>query len=145
MVTKDYLTTHGIKASAQRVAIMDYLLTHKTHPTVNEIFDSLSPSIPTLSKTTLYNTLKLFVEKNVAIQLGIDEKNARFDGDVSQHAHFQCSKCGKVFDIYPTDLPVLTDVYRQRIGNFKIMNTELLYHGYCDNCSITIKDSNTEA
>ena len=38
---------------------MEYLMAHRTHPTVDEIYLALSPSIPTLSKTTVYNTLKL--------------------------------------------------------------------------------------
>lgn len=141
MATKEYLTSHGIKASAQRIAIMDYLLAHKTHPTVGEIYDALNPSMPSLSKTTLYNTLKLFVEKKVATQVGIDEKNARFDGDVSQHAHFQCYSCERIYDIFPDELPELNAIYRTRIGNMRVVNTELLYHGYCDACAKVLNNS----
>ena len=53
------LQNHNIKPSVQRIAIMNYLIEHRTHPTVDEIYTALSPSIPTLSKTTVYNTLKL--------------------------------------------------------------------------------------
>ena len=60
------LTRHGIRPSAQRVAIMQYIMTHHTHPTVGEIFDELCPLIPTLSKTTVYNTLRMFSEKGAA-------------------------------------------------------------------------------
>ena len=55
-----YLLSHKIKPSMQRIAIMDYLFEHKVHPTVDKIFNDLYPQIPTLSKTTVYNTLKLF-------------------------------------------------------------------------------------
>ena len=46
------LQNHNIKPSVQRIAIMNYLIEHRTHPTVDEIYTALSPSIPTLSKTT---------------------------------------------------------------------------------------------
>lgn len=95
----NYLLKYGIKPSVQRMAIMEYLLSHKTHPTAEEIFHSLSPSIPTLSKTTVYNTLKLFSEKGAALCLNIDEKNARFDGDISRHIHFICKGCGCIHDL----------------------------------------------
>ena len=62
MNAKQILEGAGVRPSVQRLAVMDYLATHKTHPTVDEIYSSLAPSIPTLSKTTVYNTLKLFVE-----------------------------------------------------------------------------------
>ena len=67
--------------------------------TVDEIFNDLSKSIPTLSKTTVYNTLKIFAEKGAILSLTIDEKMVRFDGYNQRHAHFRCLNCNKVFDI----------------------------------------------
>ena len=57
----EQLTLHGVKPSVQRLAVMEYLLTHRTHPTVDEIYRALVSKIPTLSQATVYNTLKLFV------------------------------------------------------------------------------------
>ena len=88
--THRYLLQYSIKPSVQRTAVMDYLLKNRTHPTIDEIYSALSPSMPTLSKTTVYNTLNLFLEKGAVQQLVIDEKNARYDIDMSLHAHFIC-------------------------------------------------------
>ena len=74
MKTYDYLMSFNIKPSVQRLAIMDYLLTHRTHPSIDEIYMALCNDIPTLSKTTVYNTLKLFVEHGAAQMLTIDER-----------------------------------------------------------------------
>lgn len=38
-----YLSGFGVKPSLQRLAIMEYLMTHRTHPTADEIFNALSP------------------------------------------------------------------------------------------------------
>ena len=65
----------------------------------DEIYNALSPKFPTLSRTTVYNTLKLFVEHGAVRMLTIDEHNACFDGDMSLHAHFLCKKCGKIYDM----------------------------------------------
>ena len=91
----EYLLSYNIKPSVQRLAIMDYLLNHKTHPSIDEIYMALVKDIPTLSKTTVYNTLKLFVEHGAALMLTIDEKNACFDCDTTKHAHFQCRELWK--------------------------------------------------
>lgn len=53
MKTYDYLLSYNIKPSVQRIAIMDYLLAHKTHPCIDEIYMALCDDIPTLSKTTV--------------------------------------------------------------------------------------------
>ena len=65
----DYLTAHGVKASVQRVAVMQYLLQQMGHPTVDEIYQALVDHIPTLSKTTVYNTLRLLMEHGVVRML----------------------------------------------------------------------------
>ena len=57
------LLDHNIKPSMQRIAIMQYLMEHPIHPSADDIYTALSPSMPTLSKTTVYNTLKLFSEQ----------------------------------------------------------------------------------
>lgn len=48
----EYLLSYQIKPSVQRIAIMDYLLKHHTHPSIDEIYMALCQDIPTLSKTT---------------------------------------------------------------------------------------------
>lgn len=127
----DYLRQHFIKPSVQRTAVMDYLMNNRTHPTIDEIYLALSPTMPTLSKTTVYNTLDIFVEKGAVRILQIDERNARYDVDISAHAHFMCKSCGKVHDIFdlkpslfqiPTSTP------------FKIEAVEISYVGFCEAC-----------
>ena len=92
------LLSYNIKPSVQRIAIMDYLLAHKTHPCIDEIYLALCEDIPTLSKTTVYNTLKLFVEHGAALMLTIDEKNACFDSAILPCMLISlCKKCGKIY------------------------------------------------
>ena len=97
--TLNYLTAHNVKPSVQRMAVMEYLLDHRTHPTADEIYLALHRKMPTLSKTTVYNTLKILTGKGAALQLTIDEKNCCFDADTTPHAHFLCTRCGKVYDM----------------------------------------------
>ena len=95
----DRLLEHNIKPSMQRIAIMEYLMEHPIHPSADDIYTALSPSMPTLSKTTVYNTLKLFSEQGAALMLTIDEKNTNFDADTSVHSHFLCKRCGHIYDL----------------------------------------------
>ena len=100
---KNYHTTlseAGVRPSVQRVAVYSYLCEHPVHPTVETLYASLSPEYPTLSKTTIYNTLKLFEEKKLVHSLKIEDDKLRYDADVRPHIHFKCEKCGKVFDVF---------------------------------------------
>lgn len=131
----DCLTAHGIKPSVQRLAVMDYLLRHRTHPTVEEIYTALNKTIPTLSRTTVYNALKLLTEQGAAIQLTIDEKNVCFDADTSPHAHFLCRDCGKVYDI-PLSSPMLEEQAELPPG-FSVDFKALYFRGTCSKCAAT--------
>ena len=130
--TKERLENCGIKPSLQRMAIMDYLMTHRTHPTADTIFNDLYPNIPTLSKTTVYNTVKLLAEHDAILTINIDEKNVRYDGDISRHAHFRCKHCGYIYDLPITDLQVSHS--EKDTEDFTITDTQLYYKGFCKNC-----------
>ena len=81
----DYLKSHDIKPSYQRIKVFEYLMQHKNHPTVDMIYKSLVDEIPTLSKTTVYNTLNLFIEKQIAVVIVIEENETRYDVDINFH------------------------------------------------------------
>lgn len=101
MKAQDYakiLRNYGIRPSVQRLAVYDYLFKNRTHPTAEEIFVALSPSISTLSRTTIYNTLRLFTEKGAAQMITIEEKEMRFDVMTEIHGHFKCTQCGSIED-----------------------------------------------
>ena len=125
-----YLQKFAIKPSVQRSAVMDFLLKNRIHPTIEEIYLSLSPYMPTLSKTTVYNTLDLFVQKGAVRALAIDEKNARYDVDISAHAHFICRECGAVHDIFNLQ----PQMYEIPDSQFTIDAVEISYSGKCNCC-----------
>ena len=99
MTATEHLIKHGIRPSVQRIAVMNYLLEHRTHPTVDEMYVALSKDMPTLSKTTVYNTLELLVKQKAVLELTIDSKMSHYDGYTHAHAHFKCKKCGRIFDL----------------------------------------------
>lgn len=131
--TLDYLTLHGVKPSVQRMAVMEYLMEHHTHPTVDEIYSQLHSHMPTLSKTTVYNTLKLLIEQGAAVQLTIDERNVCFDADTTPHAHFLCTQCGKVFDIALRQTNLEAEA--QIPEGFRTDHSALYFRGNCEHCA----------
>lgn len=128
----DQLINYNIKPSVQRIAIMEYLLDHRTHPTVDDIYSNLNINMPTLSRTTIYNTLKLFSEQGAVQMLTIDEKMTCYDADISPHAHFLCKQCGKVYD-----LPLQTgqkEYASMDFGGHSVTEIHYYYKGMCANC-----------
>lgn len=123
----------GINPSKQRVAIMDYLLTHPTHPTVEEVFNALTPQIRTLSRTTVYNTLRFFSERNAAQMITIDDHRVCYDGNTAPHIHFFCKECGKVYDLMEEPVPAMK--YTGVPQGFTVQDTQFYYRGICAACA----------
>ena len=121
----------GFKPSLQRIAILEYLRTHFTHPTVDEIYEALSPSMPTLSKTTIYNTLRSFSQSGLALSLRLDEKTVHYDGDTAPHAHFICKDCGKIIDVTITNTDML---HIPTLCGADVQAVEISYYGQCNTC-----------
>jgi Fe2+ or Zn2+ uptake regulation protein len=125
----DYLNSHGIRPSAQRVKIYEYLFQNRNHPTADKIYLALSPSMPTLSKTTVYNTMKLFISKGVAIVVNIEDNEVRYDADTSVHGHFKCRGCGGLFDFR-----VGKNMEIDGLDQFRIDEYHVYLKGYCKVC-----------
>ena len=94
------LQAFNIRPSVQRLAIYQFIIENHIHPTADDIYAALAPTIPTLSRTTVYNTLKQFVDCGLVQTLTIEDGILRFDADTANHIHFKCRECGEIFDVY---------------------------------------------
>lgn len=99
--TASRLKQSGIRPSVQRMAIYDYVASHPVHPTAETVYAALHPSLPTLSRTTVYNTLRQLSDKGIIQTVIIDEGELRYDAETRSHIHFKCTACKRIFDIFP--------------------------------------------
>ena len=127
---KEILIKKGIRPSLHRMKILDYLISMKNHPTVDTIYKDISDDIPTLSKTTVYNTLKTLQESGVVQAVTIEDNEVKYDATVGRHAHFKCSRCGQLYDI-AMDTKVL---HLKSIGGHLVKESQLYYKGICMSC-----------
>ena len=127
-VTK-LLLEHEIRPSVIRIMIYEFLKDTKSHPTVDDIYQKIHPLAPTLSRTTVYNTVKLFSDKGLLKVLPIEGNQLRYDADTKFHGHFLCESCKNVFDF------CLNGSFESELDGFKIDTKEVFYSGCCKECS----------
>jgi Fur family peroxide stress response transcriptional regulator len=126
----DCLKENGIKPSYQRIKIYEYLKENKDHPTVDNIYHALNTQIPTLSKTTVYNTLKIFIEKGIAMAITIDDNEVRFEANMETHGHFKCQVCHKIYD-FKVDFDAVAE---DKLEDFEVLEQQLFFYGICKYC-----------
>ena len=93
------LKEKNLKVTPQRLIILKYLGEHFTHPTTDEIYSKLKSNNPSLSKTTVYNSLEILEKHGVIQSISISGTELRYDFKQGMHHHFLCKKCGRITDI----------------------------------------------
>lgn len=129
----------GLRPSAQRLAIMEYLKRFHTHPSADEIYRALHPRFPTMSLTTVYNTVHALVDCGLLRRIEIEPTNMRFDpADQHPHGHFRCNRCGQIFD-----MPLPDSLIRNSMPEgFEIDTLDLNLKGICPGCASNSRNSN---
>ncbi len=126
----------GLTLTPQRMAIVECLVGNETHPTVDEIYSQIKERYPTMSKATVYSTLKVLKDLEEVQELSIRKRGeVCFDPIPGMHHHFMCSECGNVLDVTldcPEKCPIMaTDT----INGHKINEIQAYLYGVCSSCS----------
>jgi Fe2+ or Zn2+ uptake regulation protein len=130
---KTILESHHLKPTFQRLTVLEYLKNHECHhPTAETIYETLVKKIPTLSFTTIYNTLNAFLEKGIITAETITGTEIRYDFVAKPHHHFLCKKCGKIYDI-DIQCPIGNDE-RKTIDGHVIQEVHGYFKGVCKTC-----------
>ncbi|MBD5334141.1 MAG: transcriptional repressor [Duncaniella sp.] len=133
----DLLSDAGVKPSAQRMTILRYLMENRIHPTVDEIFKSLLPDNPTLSRTTVYNTLRLLEASGIIRSIGTGGGDGtRWDYSDHDHGHFLCTSCGHVTDV---DYDSASTSFTLPPEGYTVHSADVIFKGICPECSGALK------
>ena len=130
-----YLRRLGLSPSPQRLAIYDFLKNNAIHPTVDTIYQAVLENLPTISRTTVYNTVKRLADIGAIQEVIIEDGELRFDANVNSHGHFKCMKCGEVYDLFPpAGCPAVEKIHGLPEG-FSITQIHLCCRGTCAKCA----------
>ncbi|MFA6183896.1 MAG: transcriptional repressor [Parcubacteria group bacterium] len=115
----------------QKQFILTYLQSTTTHPTAEEIYSNVKKKLPRISLGTIYRNLENFSKSGKILKINGTTK--RFDGSLSDHQHFICCSCGKVYDVF-YKIPKIPNFKNslQKIG--KIENYQISFYGKCIQC-----------
>ena len=128
------LKRNKLRVTPQRLAILDYIMSTKAHPTAENIFGELIKAYPSLSLATVYKTLDTLRNEGVIQGFNLGEESKRYDGNIDPHAHFKCVSCKLIMDIdMPHALGDMCDEVSDTSG-LDIISQEVFFYGHCSKC-----------
>ncbi len=89
----------GINPTAQRVEIAHLLFQKPQHLSAEEIYNRINAEYEQVSQATVYNTLRLFVEKQVVRELIFSSDRIYYDSNTAPHHHFLDVETGEILDL----------------------------------------------
>jgi Fur family iron response transcriptional regulator len=95
----ELLRMHGITPTHQRIEIALVLFEKRWHPSADQILVAVNVRHAETSKDTVYNTLKLFLDKGLVRELIVDPNKVFYDANTSEHHHFYDVVSGEITDI----------------------------------------------
>lgn len=121
------LSSKGLRPTAQRMVIADFLLHTHSHPTADEVLAAVEKSLPcALSRATVYNTLNSLVDAGVIREVLTDPGKTRYDANISEHHHFVDSKTGQVLDVPGELVPKLKECLGSK---YKVHSYQITFFG----------------
>jgi Fur family peroxide stress response transcriptional regulator len=134
----------ALRETKQRKAILDFLRKTKSHPTADQIYDSVRKIIPSISKGTVYRNLQVLIDSGIVSVLDIRGTLSRYELRQEAHYHFRCEACGRVFDLdEPVDLG-LDDRISKRTG-FLVSGHQTEFRGWCADCRRPSQNTSKES
>lgn len=111
----DLLRAHGIAPTHQRIEIAHALFSRHEHMSADRIMDVVNIRHSETSKATVYNTLRLFLEKRLIREVIVDPGKVFYDPNTAPHHHFFNMVSGELTDI-PVDNLIIAGVPRPPEG-----------------------------
>jgi Fur family iron response transcriptional regulator len=93
------LRRHRITPTHQRIEIALALFERGAHLSADQILAAVNARHAETSKATVYNTLKLFLERGLIRELIVDPERVFYDPNTEPHHHFYDVVTGELTDI----------------------------------------------
>jgi Fe2+ or Zn2+ uptake regulation protein len=125
-----YLIRKNIKPPHHRIKVLQYLTEHMNHLAADMFYRERMAEIPTLLKNYALFTLNLFAERGIITMLNLEENESRYDAEISLHAHFKCSHCSQIYDVFLE----VTRLELAGLENFEVNESHIYFKGICPIC-----------
>lgn len=129
----ELLRKKGLKLTPQRRLIIDILLHDRTHPTVEEVYKKVLETMPEVSRTTVYNTIREMLSLGEVSEVqDLSDGGIRYDTTGEPHHHFFCVRCRSLVDV-DLSLPSVEESSSE-LADCVILKQQLTLYGLCPAC-----------
>ena len=134
-VTASALRNVGLRLTAPRQLVLEAVRGSDAHPTAEAVHQMVRCRLPRVSLGTVYRNLRLLVAQGLLKEL--PGPYTRFDGNLSEHHHFNCLACGRIADVAGPVTERHSRALMSRVassGGFSVTHHRIEFYGRCAAC-----------
>jgi Fur family transcriptional regulator, ferric uptake regulator len=126
----------GYRVTDQREVILDAVCAGGGHSTLKEIFARAQNAIPSIDLSSVYRTLKLFVDVGLVVIGMTSDGEAVYEIPQDHpHHHLICQRCGAESEMTHDIIETLFATLKERYG-FTTTSNHLVFFGICEHCAV---------
>jgi Fur family peroxide stress response transcriptional regulator len=127
------LRDSGYKVTPQRLAICNYVLSSKKHPTVEQIHSEILKKNPTISLNTIYQTMDMLIDLGLVQEMRFNVSSSRYDPNTSVHVNIICQNCSRIRDF---ESESIRDLWSRIVTEMNVepLGQRLDVYVLCDEC-----------
>lgn len=121
-----WLKKADVNATAQRLAICQYVLCHGDHPTAEEVKAWADQNFPKISLATVYNTLNVLVNAGLLREYRFPHTDKTiYDNNLIDHYHLFDETSQTLIDV---DVSAVA-VQQEYLQKFQVKKVDVIFYG----------------
>lgn len=131
----EHIRGKGLKNTPQRRLIAEVFFSAPSHLGAEELYAKSRAHDPNIGQTTVYRTLKLLCEANLAREMHFGDGITRYEPvlDASHHDHLICTQCGKNIEVVDATIEQRQLVLAEE-HDFVLTSHRMYLYGLCGSC-----------
>ena len=132
---KNILHHEGLKFTPQRIDVFEEIINNEGHRECEEIYLALKRRGKNISRATVYRTMDILVNNNIARKLALGDGRSRYESklNIPHHDHLICTSCGKIVEFMDQRIEDLQESIAQQYDFILNRHIHQLF-GICKKC-----------
>ena len=131
----DSMARHGLWSTEQRRIVTEMFFASDGHLSIEDLLDKVRVEEPKIGYATVYRTLKLLKECDLAFERHFGDGVSRYEvaWEDEHHDHLICTDCEKIIEFEDNAIELLQHEMAARHG-FTLSRHKLELYGLCPDC-----------
>ncbi len=125
------LREHNLKATPQRLAIMDSVFLNR-HISIDKLYEEVKEKFSSISLATIYKNINAMTKNMLLLEVKLPNEKSVFEIVKEKHSHLMCSRCGEVTDVEINTDEMIKDISSKY--NFNVSQSDVVLSGVCQSC-----------